>query len=34
MIQKNSYVTFETVKDSKEKLDDFTEDMKWLKNFQ
>ena len=33
MIVDNAYVTFETVKDSKEKLDDFAEDMKWLKNF-
>lgn len=34
MIPDNSYVTFETVKNSKENLDDFIEDMKWLRNFQ
>ena len=33
MIPDESYVTFETVKNSKTDLDDFTEDMKWLKNF-
>lgn len=32
MIPQNSYVTFETIKDSKEKLDDFIKDMKWLSN--
>lgn len=34
MIPDNSYVTFETIKNSKENLDDFIEDMKWLRNFQ
>lgn len=34
MIPQNSYVTFETIKNSKENLNDFVEDMKWLKNFQ
>lgn len=34
MIPDGSYVTFETNKNSKEYLDDFVEDMKWLKNFQ
>ena len=34
MIPDDSYVTFETIKNSKENLDDFAEDMKWLKNFQ
>ena len=32
MIPNESYITFETVKNSKEKLDDFIEDMQWLKN--
>ena len=32
MIPDGSYVTFETVKNSKENLDDFKEDMEWLKN--
>ena len=34
MIPNESYITFETNKNSKEKLDDFIEDMEWLKNFQ
>ena len=34
MIPDGSHVTFETNKNSKENLDDFKEDMKWLKNFQ
>ena len=34
MIPDKSYVTFETVKNSKENLDDFIEDMEWLNNFQ
>lgn len=34
MIPQNSYVTFETIKNSKENLNDFIEDMEWLKNFQ
>lgn len=33
MIPNDSYVTFETVKNSKENLNDFIEDMKWIKNF-
>ncbi|MCR5265679.1 MAG: TIM barrel protein [Cyanobacteria bacterium RUI128] len=32
MIPDESYVTFETVKNSKKDLNDFTEDMEWLKN--
>lgn len=32
MIKDNSYVTFETNKNSKENLNDFREDMEWLKN--
>ena len=32
MIPDESYITFETVKISKENLDDFIEDMGWLKN--
>lgn len=34
MIPYDSYITFETVKNSKENLNDFVEDMKWLRNFQ
>ena len=34
MIPDKSYVTFETVKNSKENLNDFIEDMEWLNNFQ
>ena len=34
MIPDESYITFETVKNSKEDLNDFIEDMEWLKNFQ
>ena len=34
MIPSESYITFETVKKSKEDLNDFIEDMEWLKNFQ
>ena len=33
MIPEGSYVTFETNKNSKENLDDFIEDMEWLRNF-
>ena len=33
MITAESYVTFETVKNSQDNLDDFEEDMVWLKNF-
>lgn len=33
MIPDESYITFETVKNSKDNLNDFVEDMKWLKNF-
>ena len=33
MIPNNSLVTFETIKDVKENLNDFVEDMEWLKNF-
>lgn len=33
MIADNKYITFETDKISKENLDDFAEDMEWLKNF-
>lgn len=33
MIPDKSYITFETIKNSKENLDDFIEDMEWLKNF-
>ncbi len=33
MIPDKSYITFETVKNSKENLDDFIEDMKWLRDF-
>lgn len=33
MIPDESYITFETIKNSKENLNDFVEDMKWLKNF-
>ena len=32
MIHNESYITFETVKNSKTNLDDFIEDMEWLKN--
>ena len=34
LIPDNSYVTFETNKNSKENLNDFEEDMIWLKNYQ
>lgn len=34
LIPNDSYVTFETNKNSKENLNDFEEDMEWLKNFQ
>ena len=34
MIPDGSYVTFETNKNSRENLDDFTEDMLWLKNIE
>lgn len=34
MIPKESYITFETNKNSKENLDDFKKDMEWLRNFQ
>lgn len=34
MISDNKPVTFETNKNSKENLDDFVEDMKWLQNIQ
>ena len=34
MIPDGSYVTFETIKDSKENLNDFIGDMEWLKKFQ
>lgn len=34
MIPDESYITFETVKNSRVDLDDFVEDMEWLKNFQ
>lgn len=34
MIPNNSLVTFETVKNSKDNLNDFTEDMEWLKDYQ
>ena len=34
MIPDKSYITFETIKNSKEDLNDFIEDMEWLKNFQ
>lgn len=34
MIPEKSYITFETIKNSKTDLNDFLEDMKWLKNFQ
>lgn len=33
-IPNDSYITFETIKNSKEDLNDFIEDMEWLKNFQ
>ena len=33
MIPSESYITFETIKNSKEDLNDFIEDMEWLKNF-
>lgn len=33
LINDNTYVTFETDKNSKENLNDFVQDMKWLKNF-
>ena len=32
MIADNSYITFETTKNSKENLEDFKKDMQWLKN--
>lgn len=32
MIPDKSYITFETIKNSKENLDDFAEDMEWLKS--
>lgn len=34
MIERDRCITFETVKNSKTDLNDFVEDMKWLKNFQ
>ncbi len=34
MIPDRSYVTFETVKNSKKNLNDFIEDIEWLRNFQ
>lgn len=33
IIPDKSYITFETIKNSKEDLNDFIEDMEWLKNF-
>ena len=33
MIPDNAYITFETIKNSKENLNDFAEDMRWLKSY-
>ncbi len=34
MIPNNSYITFETIKSSKENLDDFAQDMKFINNYE